>query len=137
MLLAKKCFEKMNLQHVAEKYKLVMSISTQDRKEALKNMLTPGNVIMFDGRPVCPEFLVKAFRFSGDLQCSVKGTGGAELKKRYGGTRRKGSTPAGVKDGKAVFLRRIAEQTGNRMPDTRDVHLPFYDKEVYGLFETQ
>ena len=42
------------------------------------------------------------------------------------------------RDGIAVFLRRLADQTGNIMPDSCEVHLPFYDKkEVYKLFCSQ
>ena len=127
----------MNKARLEETSQHVMRLSNNDRKGALENMLNECSVFVFDGRPVCAEFLVKAFRFSRDLQCAVKRTQGAEVS-RQGTVKQKRANVSVTKDSIAVFLRRIADQTGNAMPDTRDIHLPFYDKkEVYNLFCTQ
>jgi len=133
----KKCFQFVNLAHVVTTSKEVMQMNLVQRKATLANMLGEGQVFIFDGRGVCSEFLVKAFRFSRDLQCAVKGTERACLKK----TTPVSDTQASrlrTKDCVVVFLRRIAEQAGNAMPDCPDIHLPFYDKkEVYQMFCTQ
>lgn len=130
----KQCFSKVNLSHVVTTNKKVMKMSNAERRDALQALLTDMNVFTFDGRPVCAEFLVKAFRFSRDLQSTVKGTERAVLQRRevinY-------TAPPEVngRDSVIVFLRRIADQTGNVMPDSTEVHLPFYDKkQVYEIY---
>lgn len=130
----KRCFSHVNLSHVVKTASQIMTMNNVDRKSTLEGLLSDSGVFMFDGRPVCAEFLVLAFRFSRDLQSTVKTTDSSRLQRRevliY-----TGQSKAQSRDSIVVFLRRIAEQTGNSMPDTPEVHLPFYDKkEVYKLF---
>lgn len=130
----KQCFRTVNMDHMLDTAKLVMNMSQAERKKSLTNMLTNTNVFVFDGHPVCTEFLVKAFRFSRDLQCAVKGTAGTESLQVQCSTNRD-TAACRVKDAVVVFLRRIADQTANAMPNSKELHLPFYDKqEVYKLF---
>lgn len=130
----KQCFNKVNLDHMVEKSKLVMHMNKAERRHALSDMLTSSGVFMFDGTPVCAEFLVQAFCCSHDIQCAFKKTLGAEISKLEPAHSR-GPNYTASRDSIAVFLRRLADQTVNKMPDKDDVHLPFYDKkEVYSLF---
>lgn len=130
----RQCFKHVNLAHVVKTAKDLMAMSNAERKFALQGLLSDSSLFMFDGRPVCTEFLVQAFRFSRDLQASVKGTESSKEKRRY--IRNDNvQTRTQSRDSIVVFLRRIADQTGNTMPDTQQVHLPFYDKQdVYKLF---
>ena len=130
----KKCFQVVNKNALSQKSKEVMSMKNVDRRRALHDMLDKGNVFMFDGRPVCATFLSKAFKFSRDLQCSVKGTEKSWTTRRQPVTK-PGKNKSNNRDAIVVFLRRIADQTGNSMPEKEEIHLPFYDKkEVYGIF---
>lgn len=63
----------MYLGHVVNTSKLAMTMRSIPRLENLRHLLSDLGVFNFDGRPVCAEFLMKEFRLSKDLQCSVKG----------------------------------------------------------------
>lgn len=130
----KKCFSIVNLSHVVATSKRVMLMTNAERKESLRSLLNDSNMFVFDGRLVCTEFLVKAFRFSRDLQTTVKQTENVANQRRENITYAPESKTI-ARDSVAVFLRRIADQTGNIMPDSDEVHLPFYDKkQVYEVY---
>lgn len=70
---ARRCFASANISHLHERtIHFQIHASQPRRKSTLLDMLSSSGKFIFDGKPVCSEFLNKAFRFSRDLQQILK-----------------------------------------------------------------
>lgn len=112
------CFDVVNIVHLVKISKSVMHMDYTQRCESLHSLLTTPGVLVFYGTVVCADFLVKAFRFSKDLQYALKGTRSLLSVERSEVSHPVGSSSS-WRDGIVAFLRRTAEQTGNAMPDSK------------------
>lgn len=131
------CFHKTNPEHLSVKMRRILNMNAKNRRNALRGMMVNG-AFMFDGRRVCSNFLVKAFRFSRDLQCVVKGTARANRRRVRMEEPNSHLAKPNSRDRIICFLNRLAQQTGNQMPDCQESHLPFYHKaQVYEIFKEQ
>ena len=66
------CFRTVDLRRLRQSMTSVFSSSRATRRTILSQMLTSSGNFFFDGRRVCSVFLVEAFKFSTDLQSSVR-----------------------------------------------------------------
>ena len=71
-----RCFQTLNLKRLRQSMTSVFSASRSTRRSMLSQMLTSDNSFFFDGRKVCSMFLVEAFRFSSELQSTVRSSFG-------------------------------------------------------------
>lgn len=92
-------------------------------------------VFLFDGKSVCATFLVKAFRFSRDLQSSIRAADGEETNMSTRDRVAPKDNSSVRKDAIITSLERLADNTADVMPDSGEQHLPFFRKEdVYEHF---
>ncbi len=136
-----RCFSQVNKEFLRLKMESFLVMSNKDRRQVLSSMLCSSGAFHFDGRKVCSTFLLRAFRFSRDVQKSVKSiintTTNIKIPQlRHRTTSLPLSNPnspailvAPAREAVISFLHRIAEETGDKMPDTTDVHLPFHQKQ--------
>lgn len=138
----KRCFRTLNRDYLREKVMLLRNLTVAERKATLHSMLGSDSKYYFDGLQVCSTFLLNAFRFSRDMQCAIRK---GDLTVSYGihgneeayiasdrGTHAKGAVQ---RDSIVSFLERLAENTGDKMPDSNEMHLPFFKKkEVFLTF---
>ncbi len=154
------CFQSCNKEFLLQKIKSIMSMSYQMRRQTLSSMLGSSGCFYFDGKKVCSTFLYKAFHLSRDVQSSVRAifnraTVGSSA--REAGDVQKINTteavevptvdsssfqvfdatlPAPGREAIISFLLRLADETGDKMPDSEERHLPFHKKyEVYAQFK--
>lgn len=141
----RRCFSRSNIPYLKAKVGIVSKLDNRERRKVLMEMLclpdhesglqTP--FFVFDGRRVCAAFLNKAFRFSRDLQCSVKMTPGSMKRTNHRDIDFHDQKTCG-RDSIISFLRRLADKTAGKMPDKQEQHLPFFKKaEVYRRFEEE
>lgn len=124
-----KCFEKCNINFLREKMIRLRAATTTERRRALYEMLGSSGNFLFDGAPVCSNILQIAFRFSRDLQLSVRtGTASSALSLPVLQTTVQTGGESDQKDAVFTFLERIAENSGDVMPDRTEMHLPFLKK---------
>ena len=71
-----KFFANVNVQKLRQSMACVISSSRTTRRSILSQMLTSSGAYYFDGKKVCSIFLVNAFRFSTELQTSVRNSCG-------------------------------------------------------------
>lgn len=139
----KMCFLEADEPFLRRRMEEVSEMSSNERRRALRDMLRFTNtsnglkpMFYYDGRSVCAAFLEKAFRFSRDLQSSVKCTPGYILKCNERILSSNLDTPAPGRNSIVSFLERIADSTAGKMPDRDEQHLPFFKKqEVYERFK--
>lgn len=127
----------MNIAHIVTTSRLVITMGNVQRRDTLQHFLSDSGLIIFDGPPVCAESLLKAFRFSNDLQFAVMDTQHS-MSRSCPPISHTGRWTSWYTHSLSLFLLCIADQTGNSMPDSKDVNLPIYDKvKVYKLFCVQ
>ncbi len=131
-----KCFFISNTEFLRNKMKLYREMSYFNRRITLSEMLCSDGSIYFDGRAVCNSFLNKAFRFSFDMITSLR-NGDRKEAHKIEITSTSGpicqlslSSDRNTEQRDAIitFLERLAENCGDKMPDTSEIHLPFFRK---------
>jgi len=121
-----------------EKMKTFLAMNMIGRRQALAAMIGSNGRYYFDGNIVCGTFLNKAFRFSRDVQRSVKLLSGTSHSSSLSVDNSKSNFLASAPSKEAIisFLNRLADSTGDTMPDCNERHLPFHVKdEVYKHFK--
>lgn len=132
------CFRRCNLTYLRSKMSTILQLSIPQRRQAIHDMLGSSGSFLFDGRKVCSTFLIHAFRFSRDLQSSVRESS-RRTSQATNNSESKGDAVRSAlhKDAVITFLERLADNTGDRMPDRREMHLPFFKRgEVYEHFKS-
>ncbi len=148
-----KCFRNVNKSFLIQKMKAVFMMEMRKRRESLAAMLGSQGHFFFDGKRVCAAFLTKAFCFSRDLQSSVRAISRKALLEFSSQTAESSPTvmfsinnstqnpnsssilSAPAKEAIIAYLVKVADETGDKMPDTNEKHLPFQSKqEVYNHF---
>ncbi len=144
-----KCFNFSNIDFLRAKMNHYLSLSYNDRRMALSDLLDSDKCFRFDGRLVCTTFLFKAFRFSGDLISSVRnGSDRSSVHNTplsqdlnvsdYTFSSNDSCRSSEKRDSIISFLERLAESTGDLMPDVNEHHLPYFrKKEVYNEFRKE
>ncbi len=155
-----KCFEACDKDFLLQKIKSIMSMSYTMRRQTLSSMLGSSGCFYFDGKKVCSTFLYKAFHISRDVQSSVRAIfnrGSISDGVVENDSRETGNTtttmdasvfnpslatgldailPAPGREAIISFLLRLADETGDKMPDSSERHLPFHKMyEVYSQFQ--
>lgn len=113
----------------------VLQMNQEERRNYLSRMMhgTKRNHFQFNEKRVCTRFLVDTFGFSRYLICSVKGTHRSLVRRET--SNESGFARVNHEDKITTFLRRLADNTAERMPDTTEFHLPFIEKkQVYQRF---
>lgn len=134
----KQCFKRANASFLSAKITYFAKVDNNERRNGLRSMLrseenNSRKYFSFDGKRVCASFLSKAFRFSRDLQSSIKQTP-ASLSKELAVSCTREIESCG-RDSIITFLERLARKTAGKMPDKLEQHLPFFKKsEVYVRF---
>ncbi len=157
------CFKNANLPFLIEKIKLVLSMSSKDRRHFLASMLGSTGKYYFDGNQVCVAFLSSSFHYSRDILGSIRSASEVNhtssssdgscfsqssqtivpfTSDSFQNTTKYQSNPtssvifsAPCRESIVSYLNRVAENTGDKMPDSNEQHLPFYKKfEVYENF---
>lgn len=115
----RKCFKNVNVSFLRAKMASMLTMSAENRRKNLGSMLGSSGSYHFDGAVVCSSFLIQAFRFSRDLQCSVRvkmELGEAETNSQESDedevVRR--DVESKGKDAVITFLERLAENTGEK-----------------------
>lgn len=152
-----RCLSKADKPYLLDKMKIFLQQNTCERRKTLASMLGSSGRFYFDGNKVCATFLWKAFRFSRDVQSSVRSLAmksssvngdnssldAQTVSSNQLTTPKEAlSNPSSMKicaapgrESISSFLIRLAESTGDRMPDSDERHLPFRTKkEVYAHF---
>ena len=148
------CFRVVNLSRLRQTMESIFSSSRKTRRSILSQMYSSSGSFFFDGQKVCSIFLIEAFRFSGELQASVRVANGTTTE--TGTMRSLNSSSASAsaaldldsnhndglstavdhiesdrsvkRDAIITFLNRTANATANLMPDNSQKHLPFVNK---------
>jgi len=159
-----KCFQVVNLSKLRHSMTIIFSSSRKTRKEMIVQMYTSSGHFFFDGRKVCSTFLIQAFRFSGELQSSIRSSFRSLPEPAVeDGVPREGSNPSNAlavddedfgvhgserdlietdrsvkRDAIITFLNRTSSATANYMPDNNERYLPFVSKiAVYEQFRDE
>lgn len=143
-----RCFRHSNWDYLVQKMKDVRRTTPFQRKALLKDMLCSDNSFQFDGKKVCSTFLKSAFCFTRKMQSDIRqlGTTIAEPISSADPISVTSSSSKSLttekmspqRDAVIVFLERLADITGDKMPDRNEFHLPFFKKcEVYEAFEIE
>lgn len=137
-----KCFEVANVGYLHEKIKEYRKMNVGQRKDVLNVMLSSDGSFYFDGRAVCSTFLLKSFRFTRMMQSNIRKFRTTNDDMVTESAPRQGSSSSfpercsPQRDAIVSYLERLAEDTGDRMPDRNEYHLPFFKKQdVYDAFE--
>lgn len=154
------CFNTVNRAFLLEKVKLVLSMSAKDRRQFLSSMITSNGNFFFDGKQVCVSFLSTSFHCSRDILSSIRSaskfnndvpsntsscgsrsspftasTSAMKLSRFKSNPNTSAICAAPARESILSYLNRVAESTGDKMPDNNEQHLPFYKKEeVYKNF---
>lgn len=134
-----KCFRRADPDFLKEKTQRLLRMKTEERRQSLRDMMGSNGRFLFDGNQVCANFLVRAFHFSRDLQASVRGSDANKRRVSNNIQGKKDSVrSAKHKDAIITYLERVADNTGDQMPDRNEVHLPFFRKDdVYVHFKEE
>lgn len=147
------CFRTLNKEFLINKIKLFMIMTPSNRRKALAGMYGSAGKFFFDGQQVCANFLFQAFRFSRMMQASVRlicerslvsPSENGHLQSLNEG-RGIPSNPNSVtilqspaREAIISYLTRLADTTGDKMPDSEERHLPFHSKnEVFDHFKEE
>ncbi len=149
-----KCFEKANKDFLMQKMNVFINMKPGDRRRSLASMYGSCGSFYFDGQQVCSTFLFDAFRFSRKVQSSVRAICKNNLKLSLTANKSSISTTSFLdsipnprsssilaapgREAVVSYLSRLAENTGDKMPDINEMHLPFHTKmEVYAHFKEE
>ena len=137
----KKRFSSVNVPFMRDYVQQLLTSSFRERKERLLSMKGSNGKFTFDGNIVCNMFLKKAFRYGTDLisstrKCSTTLTNVATNNQSSSTMSSFTSYRASPsRDSIVSFLQRLADDTGDRMPDRDEQHIPYFSKkEVYEAF---
>lgn len=156
---ALKCFRKVNYEHYLSRARHVVNLSVFARRTFLQSMKGSNGTFHFDGKQVCSRFLKKGFHFSTGLMAAEnnasisKGCSSSDQamngnvrsvtvtqrsSKATSSSTSDAARGRGImlqKDTVVSFLRRLSEDCSDRMPDSGELHLPFFRKyDVYTQF---
>lgn len=128
-----KCMDLVDSRFLTEQRSKVLVMSQTERRFYLHRLYDMhSGKFFFDNVRVCTAFLVNAFGFSTCLQSSVKKTGTEEF------STTRSTISVGRSDSRDCiisFLQRVAQSTGDSMPDRHEYHLPYFQKiQVYEAF---
>lgn len=147
-----KCFKYVNTTFLRTKMAHYLTLATDQRRRVLEDMFGSTGQVLFDGREVCSAFLLKAFKFSRDMQANVRASHEITMEKEGGDSLQNGNFSSSLKDDSTAssapplktaegqeaiitFLERMVEDTADQMPDTGEKHLPFFRKrDVFEVF---
>lgn len=125
-----RCFSALSPHYLYEEYKKVNGMNKLQAKRYLISLFNTSDRLWYvQGNKVCARFLQKAFGFSSDLQCQIKGTPRA----------RSGPTPKSLprevrKKTKrwyiSNFILRIADRFAEAMPHKQQYSLPLFTKTM-------
>lgn len=143
-----RCFRDSNWDYLVQKMKDVRRTTPIQRKALLKDMLCSDNSFQFDGKKVCSTFLKLAFCFTRKMQSQIRQLGATTSEPISSGDpisvtshsskSRLTEKMSPQRDSIVIFLERLADITGDKMPDRDEFHLPFFKKlEVYEAFEME
>ncbi len=142
------CFKHCNTSFLKTRMKTVTEMTYDQRRLCLLDMKGSNGRFYFDGTPVCNTFLKKAFRFSADLISAVRsGTVKTRLSDSFGAASNSQSRSQTTsnsdrgpfqRDAIITSLERMAENSGDMMPDQDEIHLPHFRKrDVYQFFKDE
>lgn len=154
-----RCFQVVDFKHYMSRVRHIVSLSVFTRRTYLQSMRGANGAFYFNGKQVCSRFLRRGFHFSSDLMAAdIDGIG---IPDEVGGRNRPhgdqtsftntnrssngiSSSESDMVDGRPTvrrkdtvvsFLKRLSEDCSDRMPDSAELHLPFFRKyEVYAHF---
>ncbi len=141
------CFKSCNKTFLRSKMEAIRKMSFESRKVSLNEMKGSNGKFYFDGKPVCNIFLRKAFCYSADIISSIRN--GAVKKNQAGesdsfGSEHQSQTSSNSdrrpiqRDAIITSLERMAETSGDKMPDLEEIHLPYFRKrDVYMYFKQE
>lgn len=140
-----KCFQTLNSTFLKNKMDDILKMKNINRKQVLYNMLGSSGKFFFDGKLVCSTFLMKAFRFSRDIQSSVKRLQngiiiGKDISEEDSLVRTMATSTTRTQGMESIVscLTRLADSIADRMPDSGELHLPFFRKrDVYKHFRNE
>lgn len=151
------CFKNVDYSYFMQRAKEILSSSSLIRGTILHSFKSSNNSYFFNGKEVCVRFLKAGFHFStkslaDGRRSQADDSNGAQSmvrvnsnhmssksdsisctssRKSFGFNIR--SSPQ--KDSIISFLLRLCERSSEKMPDKRELHLPFFQKrEVYCIF---
>ena len=132
------CFRNCNISFLKSKITSLRHMSYESRRLTIMDWMTSSSKIIFDGKQVCNTFLKKAFRVSPDLISSIK-KGESRIIRSQSNSSNMASEATSNSDRQPLqrdaiisCLERMAETSGDRMPDWNEIHLPFFKKrDVY------
>ena len=134
-----KCFQVANADYLHEKMKESRHFNVQLRKDFLNSMFTSNSTFHFDGREVCSSFLLESFRLTRMMQSNIRKfrTSNDDYCTAHNSiSTSERASPQ--RDAIVSFLERLADNTGDCMPDRNEYHLPFFKKqEVFTTFEKE
>ncbi len=128
------CFQHCNVDYLKAKMENFRNMNYEQRRLSLMEMKGSNGRFYFDGHTICNMFLKTAFRFSPDLISQVRnGAVRARITDSFGSDMRSQTTSNSdrgptQRDAVIMFLERMAETCGDRMPDNEEVHLPYFRK---------
>lgn len=144
-----KCFYIVNTECLRTRLAFVLQSTAKELKRILFSMKSSEGSFLFDGHHVCSTFIMKAFRFSRDMQYSVRAgnashDGEEQVSANYLGPSTTNSVykASPGRDAIVSVLERLADDTGEKMLDREERHIicqkgmiPFSRKrEVYEHF---
>lgn len=146
------CFKNVPYDYFIQRCRHIISSSPSVRRNILNSMIDAEKNFVFNGKQVCVRFMKQSFHFSTEFlardrknhhlnelteeqistnECITTMT--SSTSSRSGSESIYRSSPH--KDAILSFLLRLGEDCSEKMPDTNELHLPFFQKkEVYCLF---
>ncbi len=129
-----RCVSKFDKEVIQSRRSAYLGMSCFERKTTLKAMLQGDRSFRFEGNRVCQQFIIHVLTFSNSLIAAVKELPSARASASAHPCQRDGLSDCAKVD-VLVFLRRLAESCGDRMPDSAEIHLPYHVKaDVYKMF---
>ncbi len=138
------CFKHCDSAFLRSKMTVFRDMTYEQRRLSLMKMKGSNGKFFFDGSIVCNIFLKTAFRFSADLIASVRnGTVKDRIVESFGEDVLSNTTSSSdrgpfQRDAVITCLERLAESSGDKMPDHNEIHLPYFRKrDVYVFFKEE
>ena len=122
----RQCWKEVDRNFVLHQRQSLLGAPRTERKEFLSRMRR-NNSFWLNETEVCENFLIKAFRFSKDLQASVLGKTWARASPTVE-YRTPEVVPSPTRTAILLFLQRIAKGYGDLMPDKQEIHVPWVCK---------